>query len=157
MSTIQSQVKKRIINKLNITGFVSLVKSSDLLRKLLVKMGLLEELTSDSFVPVTLRRNLIETPELIETNLSPDMIQVEFGNAIKIFNSLNNFDYYFYALKAHNDYRYYIKLKLYNTTEKFRFQNISESNYINTIEIPENKLFELELLKLYTGKDPPLS
>ena len=155
MSTIQSQVKKRIINRLKITGFVSLVKSSDLLRKVLAKMGLMEEFSYDSPVRASFRRCSAEASDMLETNSLPDIIQVEFGNAIKIFNPLNDIDYYFYALKANNDYRFYLKLKLYNPSENFKFQNISESNYFDSMEIPDNKLFELELLKLYTGKGPP--
>ena len=155
MSTIQSQVKKRIIDKLNIRGFVSLVKSSDLLRKILFKMDLLEEFSSDSSVPVSYRSNELGTKDLIDTNISLDIIQIEFGNAFKIFNSLNNIDYYFYALKDYKEYRFFTKLKLYNPTKNLRFQNISESNHLDLLQIPTNKLFELERMKLYSGKDPP--
>jgi transcription initiation factor TFIIIB Brf1 subunit/transcription initiation factor TFIIB len=41
MSSIQSQVKRRIFDRLQITGFQSLVKSSDLLRNVMEKLGLL--------------------------------------------------------------------------------------------------------------------
>ncbi|MFX1398302.1 MAG: hypothetical protein ACFFAS_14825 [Promethearchaeota archaeon] len=43
MSTIQSQVKKRIIDKFKIPNFVSLVKSKDLLRSILQKLNLVEK------------------------------------------------------------------------------------------------------------------
>ncbi len=155
MSTIQSQVKKRIIDKLNITGFVSLVKSSDLLRKILVKMGLLEEDIRESPSPAFIDKEIIEIPEVINLNNSPDIIQIEFGNCLKTFNSLNDIDYYFYALRDYNDYHFYLALKLYNPSDMFRFQNTPQRYYSDYLNIPENKLFDIELLRLYTGKGPP--
>ncbi|MHA1783598.1 MAG: hypothetical protein ACTSVE_00215, partial [Candidatus Helarchaeota archaeon] len=43
MSTVQSQVKKRIIERFKIPGFISLVKSSNLIEKILKKLGILKE------------------------------------------------------------------------------------------------------------------
>ena len=42
MSTIQSQVKKRIIEPLRVPGFTSLVKSSELLKEVMRKLRLIE-------------------------------------------------------------------------------------------------------------------
>ncbi|MFO7797530.1 MAG: hypothetical protein ACQERB_12865 [Promethearchaeati archaeon] len=39
MSTIQSQVKRRIIDQFHVPGFQSLVRSADLLKKIMVKLG----------------------------------------------------------------------------------------------------------------------
>ena len=38
MSTIQSQVKKRIFEEFKISGFTTLIKSTDLLKKAMIKM-----------------------------------------------------------------------------------------------------------------------
>ncbi|MHA1689633.1 MAG: hypothetical protein ACTSUN_09910, partial [Promethearchaeota archaeon] len=43
MSTVQSQVKKRIIERFKIPGFSSLVKSAKLIEKILKKLGILKE------------------------------------------------------------------------------------------------------------------
>ncbi|MHA1688744.1 MAG: hypothetical protein ACTSUN_05325, partial [Promethearchaeota archaeon] len=43
MSTVQSQVKKRIIERFKIPGFTSLVKSAKLIEKILKKLGILKE------------------------------------------------------------------------------------------------------------------
>jgi transcription initiation factor TFIIIB Brf1 subunit/transcription initiation factor TFIIB len=40
MSTIQSQVKRKLIKRFNVTGFKSLVKSADLVRTLIYKLGI---------------------------------------------------------------------------------------------------------------------
>ena len=63
MSTIQSQVQRKIVRKLDLSGFTSLVKSSFLLKKVLIKMGLIEgeikdiEKESDQNVLKTLLTN----------------------------------------------------------------------------------------------------
>ncbi len=41
-SSIQTQVKKNFIKRYKIPGFESLVKSADLLKKMLIKFGVLE-------------------------------------------------------------------------------------------------------------------
>jgi transcription initiation factor TFIIIB Brf1 subunit/transcription initiation factor TFIIB len=155
MSTIQSQVKKRIFNQLNVTGFVSLVKSSKLLRKILSRMGLIEQIEVEPLNQPDLVPGCIEFPDLVDSNISPDIIQVEFGNAIKVFNSLDEIDYYFYALKDYNHNHYYITLKLYNPSENFTFKDLSQLSSSMPNEYSEDKLFEIELLKLSSGKDPP--
>jgi len=43
LSNNQAQVEKKIINQLGIKGFMSLVKSAELLRKVVIKLGLLEQ------------------------------------------------------------------------------------------------------------------
>ncbi len=43
MSTVQSQVKKRIIERFQIPGFSSLVKSANLIERILKKLGILKE------------------------------------------------------------------------------------------------------------------
>ncbi len=47
MSTIQWQLKNRILEPLKITGFESLVKSSDLLKEKFLQMGLIQEFSND--------------------------------------------------------------------------------------------------------------
>ena len=48
MSAVQRQVKRRIIRKLNLSGFTSLVKSAKLLHQVLMKLGLIETLVENS-------------------------------------------------------------------------------------------------------------
>jgi len=155
MSTIQSQVKKRIMDRLNITGFVSLVKSSDLLKEVLIKMDLLEPKKAESSKESSIKEDVKKLPDHIDSDGSPDILQVELGYAERIFNSVNDIDYYFYALRKFNKYRYYLRLKLYKSPQKFDFKESVENNYHNYIGSYDKKLFDIELLKLYAGKGPP--
>jgi len=43
MSTIQRQVEHNVFNHLRVKGFISLVRSSDLLKKVMVKLGLIKQ------------------------------------------------------------------------------------------------------------------
>ena len=86
MSTIQSQVKRKIMVRANGAEFVSLVKSADLLRTVMEKWGLveLEQVQED------------KTEEVME---APEIIFVEFGNAEPVFNSHEDIEYYCYVIK----------------------------------------------------------
>ncbi|KKK48337.1 hypothetical protein LCGC14_3146120, partial [marine sediment metagenome] len=77
MSTIQFQVKTRIFDKFNITGFKSLVRSSDLLEKFMKKIGLIGGGGPE----------VSGTPQKEPVS---DIKQVQLGNAPQIFNPLND-------------------------------------------------------------------
>lgn len=47
MSTIQSQVKRRIFGHFKVEGFTTLIKSTDLLKKIMDKLGLIENIIQD--------------------------------------------------------------------------------------------------------------
>jgi len=79
MSTVHRQVEKKIFEKLKIGGFESLVRSADLLRELMVKVGII-----DSDVEVQ--------PQSI--------IRIKLGNASNVFNVHNKITMYLYAIKT---------------------------------------------------------
>ena len=87
MSTIQSQVKKKIFDNFSEDGFVSLVKSAGLLKNIMQKLGLIE------------KQNAI--------------VEIKLGNAIEVYNHFNNIDYYFFILHSINDYPIFITLMIY--------------------------------------------
>jgi len=154
MSTIQSQVKRRIFERLRIAGFVSLVKSSDLLRRILIRMGLMENQEDAYIIPNIITPTPVD-PLNVESALSPELIQIQLGSAVNIFNGVDNIDYYIYALKDDKGYPLYISLKLFNSSENYSFQDSFDNNDKNDVRNPDNKLFELEFLRLYGGKGPP--
>ena len=78
MSTIHKQVENKIFDRLRVPGFKSLVRSADLLKEVMSKLGLL------------LDKVIGEAPEIIEITL---------GTAQQVFNAHDTIDYYFYALK----------------------------------------------------------
>jgi transcription initiation factor TFIIIB Brf1 subunit/transcription initiation factor TFIIB len=79
MSTVHRQVEKKIFQRLNVVGFESLVRSADLLREVMVKLG------------------IIESGEEIA---SISIIRVKLGNAARIFNANNTVEYYLYTIKT---------------------------------------------------------
>lgn len=144
MSTIQSQVKKRIFERFQISGFVSLVKSSEILKKIIEKMGIIKK---EKFL-VNIDN---ESSEIIH-----NIVSVNLGNVIQVFNHFNNIDYYFYVLKDNNGYPLLVSLNLYNPSITFENQHIGNSINRNDLNNWEDKLLEIEFLKFNKGKDPPL-
>jgi len=154
MSTIQSQVKRRIFERLRIGGFVSLVKSSDLLKKIISRMGLIEIEEPSVAVPACVSQ-ATSNPIEIDTILASEIIQIDLGNAVNIFNGLDDIDYYIYALRDEEGFPLYVSLKLFNSSENYSFQGLTEIIEKENLSISDDKLFELEFLRLYSGKGPP--
>ncbi|GAG81096.1 unnamed protein product, partial [marine sediment metagenome] len=88
MSTIHRQVEKKVMQRFKVPGFKSLVKSADLLKKVMHKLGVLDP-------------SLIDVSEESETTSESeidDMVLVVPGNAEQVFNSLNESkDYYLFV------------------------------------------------------------
>jgi len=91
MSTIQFQVRERIFEQLKVDGFESLVRSRDLLRMIIEKLGLLEPK---------------EKPA--------DIVEIILGNASQIFNFNNGVNYYLFAVKTNHNNPVIITVEMYN-------------------------------------------
>ena len=78
MSTIQSQVEKRFIKRYRVKGFKSLVKSAELLKKLLIYKGFLN--CSDE---ISVRAIRINKDEKV-----PKVIHIKLSGDVSIFNPL---------------------------------------------------------------------
>jgi hypothetical protein len=78
MSTVHRQVEKKIFHCLNVNGFESLVRSANLLREVMVKLGIIEQ---DEVAPISI-------------------IQIKLGSASRVFNTNNTIEYYMYAIKT---------------------------------------------------------
>ncbi|MFW9947123.1 MAG: DC1 domain-containing protein [Candidatus Odinarchaeota archaeon] len=76
MSTIHKQVEKKIFERLRVPGFKSLVRSANLLKEVMVKLGV-----------------------LLDQFMDNDIIEITLGTAQQVFNAHDTIDYYFYALK----------------------------------------------------------
>jgi hypothetical protein len=81
MSTIHRQIEQKIFERLRVEGFESLVRSSDLLRKIMVKLGVIED-------------NDALEPQLVS------VLRIKIGNATNIFNARDSIKYYIYAVKT---------------------------------------------------------
>ena len=129
MSSVQFQVRERIFRKLKVEGFISLVRSSDLLRKIMERLGLIE-------------------PEEVSAEESADIVEIIIGNASQVFNCHNGVDYYFFAVRDDQDNPILMTIRIYNP-------NIhKEPN--QSFQAQEMKLFDYERLVYYRTKDPPL-
>jgi transcription initiation factor TFIIIB Brf1 subunit/transcription initiation factor TFIIB len=80
MSTIQFQVKHRLFDHYNLEGFTTLVRSSDLLKRFLIKLGVVKH----------------EVDILKEQEQDNGIIKVQLGNARQIFNPDN--EYYLFGI-----------------------------------------------------------
>ncbi|MFX0048639.1 MAG: hypothetical protein ACFE8G_10790 [Candidatus Hermodarchaeota archaeon] len=149
MSTIHRQVEKRVMQRFKVPGFKSLVKSAELLKQVMTKLGVLD-------------------PSIIEINanseLDPktnDMVQVVLGSAKPVFNGQKKGrDYYLFVRESlgllvtsisdniNNDHRNYNNNDLFYTDRR----KIS-----NKYEKVDNKdKVKVELYKFYNPKGPPI-
>ncbi len=131
MSTVQAQVKKKIFNRFRVNGFVSLVKSSNILVKIMGKLGLVGE-------------NKIDVQEEVATS---GRVEIVLGNATEIFNIHNNADYYYFAVRGKNSTYTIITLKINDLPLDYK----SEKNR----EVQNNNLLDFELYRYYNIKGPP--
>ena len=130
MSTVQFQVRERIFRQLRVGGFISLVRSSDLLIKIMEKLGLIE-------------------PEEHLTEESADIVEIILGNASQVFNCHNGIDYYFFAVRDVQDNPILMTIRIYNP--------IIHKEPNQGCQAQETKLFDYERLIYYRTKDPPIS
>jgi len=86
MSTIQAQVEKHIFKRLKVSGFKSLVRSSDLLKEIMEKLG------------------LIDPSAQHQAQKSSEIIEVNIGTVCQIFNQNNSLTYYFYVMRLDQGY-----------------------------------------------------
>ena len=129
MSTIQFQVKRRIFEQLNIDGFVSLVRSSNLLKEVMRELGLLEA-----------KERVKDTQN--------NIVQIVLGNANQVFNHHKGTDYYFFAVRDVQNNPVLMMLKVHHPL--MSFEPIKHS------EAQRSELFAIEHLAFYKNKDPPL-
>ena len=144
MSTIHRQVERRVIQRFRVPGFVSLVKSADLLKKVMNKIGVLDPAFVD------LDENSCEIAQV------DDIIQVIVGNATPVFNSHNESEEYYLFVKDASGYLVASVAK--NQTRnvesnKMGFKEIFESDRIGNKDSKED--IEIELWRYHNPKGPP--
>jgi len=137
MSTIHKQVERKIFEKLRIPGFVSLVKSAHLLKEVMQKLGILmEEFTKDN------------------TNEDDEILEIELGNGIQVFNAFDTFDYYFYAIRDIENKPILFSMAV----DRKNIVNIFEKNDKPSEVIPDPNARQDQLfnLAIWRVKGPPL-
>jgi len=136
MSTIQSQVKRNVFGCFGVKGFTTLVKSSDILVRIMEKLGLLEA------KGLALR-------EVREVVASDEHVELVLGSATEIFNVHDNVDYYLLAVRGKNATPLVVTLQINENPLDFEVQK--KSMYYR------RELMNFQVHRYYRGKDPPLS
>jgi len=134
MSTIQLQVKRKILKHFKVDGFASLVRSSDLLEGILERLGLIERQVS------------IVKDDLEES----DIVEITLGNAVQVFNPHNRFDYYCFAIRGQEHSQINVCLKINHNPLDYHLARLSKT-------IPHTLIdFQIFKYKYSPSKDPPL-
>jgi transcription initiation factor TFIIIB Brf1 subunit/transcription initiation factor TFIIB len=117
MSTVQAQVKKKIFERSRVTGFISLVKSKDLLVKIMEKFGLIEPESTES-----------RGPEV------SDIVKIITGNAQQVSNAIDDAIHYYFAV-LHEDYALiYIDLTVHEFCEpSTKFDSQQKNPFIDLL------------------------
>jgi transcription initiation factor TFIIIB Brf1 subunit/transcription initiation factor TFIIB len=136
MSTIQFQVKKRIFERFKLPGFVSLVRSSGLLKGFMKKVGLIEGEQLDVEV-------IQEEPD----DSGEKIVSIKLGSGHQIFNPHN--EHYLMGCVGNNKTITICYLEVYNHHHKGRR---------STKRIRNNKgvWFDLTSGEYFPTKGPPL-
>lgn len=132
MSTIQRQVEENVFNHLRVKGFKSLVKSSALLRKIMIKLGLIEH---DEVMP-----------------LVQSLVEVKLGSAQKIFNPHETFEYYMQIVKTTSGS--FIILNKSPIKNDHEFSYLSKK--INPLGTPGSEKITIEMCSYHYPKGSPL-
>ena len=132
MSTIQLQVRKKIFEQFKLLGFSTLVHSADLIKKFMVKIGLLKD----------------KEPEIeMDSKEEKDgIIQLHLGTINSVYNPLN--DHYLFESFADNGNIGYTYVEVYNHHEPI-FRNIRKLR-------SNDMWFELTHQEFFPSKGPPI-
>ncbi|MBY8978774.1 MAG: hypothetical protein KGD72_00155 [Candidatus Lokiarchaeota archaeon] len=145
MSTIHRQVERRVIQRFNVPGFKTLVKSAKLLRKVMQKLGVLDQGFVD---PIEVSKTTLE---------NDDIVQVVLGNASQVFNSLNGSEEHFLFVKEASGYLLASitdNLNNLNTNHNLNFKEYNGSD--KNERYNDQEPVKVELWKFYNPKGPPV-
>jgi len=127
MSTVQGQVKKKIVTEYNIEGFVSLVKSAGVLQKAFETLSFIEK--------------------EIETAGEEEKIELVFGDDTDIFNSHDDLNSYFFAFTSGEDESTIVYAQVHHPLMNFKEPRKSLKE--------AQKFLSFEIIRYHKGKDPP--
>jgi hypothetical protein len=172
MCTIQSQVKRRIFERFKVEGFTTLIKSTDLLKQVMDKLGLIDsellEAKKEKKEGAETEReeNLVERrkkeieeeidedfeeivqPESLIENQSPEIIEIKLGGARQTCNHLKDIGCYFFAFEEQEKFPVLVSLKSYDMSN-FCTDAVVKGTLTPLKSDSNNNapLFELEIIK----------
>jgi transcription initiation factor TFIIIB Brf1 subunit/transcription initiation factor TFIIB len=128
MSTVHRQVEKKFFQRLHMEGFESLVRSADLLREIMVKLGIIEP--GEEVAPMSI-------------------IRIKLGNASDVFNANNTLGYYLYAIKTTSG-------SFLIMDEDFEFPELKKiSMKIDSKGVAQKNELSVQMTKFEYPKGPP--
>jgi hypothetical protein len=160
MDAIQSQVKRRIFERFKVEGFTTLLKSTDILKQVMNKLGLI---ANDQFKAEKKEKERDRKEKLVERmkrksekeiiiepkdKRSPDIIEIKLRGARSTCNPLKDIGYYFFAFEEKENSPVLVSLKSYDMSN-FRTDAVVKGT-LTPLKSDSNNdapLFELELIK----------
>ena len=138
MSTIHRQVERKVMQKFKVSGFKSLVRSAELLKKVMLKLGVLDP----AFVGV---QDLVDD--------STDIVQVVLGRAVQVHNHLTYSEENYLITRSDTGYL----IASVREGKSQEYENYGYSTNKNFEKIRDKRPMKLELWKYYSPKGPPLT
>ncbi|MFX1324092.1 MAG: hypothetical protein ACFE8N_03985 [Promethearchaeota archaeon] len=129
MSTIQFQVKRRIFERFKVPGFSTLVRSAEVIKGFIKKIGLIED----------------DDTELEVVNEEEGIVEVQLGNAPQVFNPAN--EYYLFSALDENGNITVAYLEIHRATTGGKFTKRSKRNLVSWLD--------LTVGEYNIGKGPP--
>ena len=144
MSTIHRQVEKKVIQRLNVPGFLSLVKSADLLKNVMNKLGVLDPAFAD----------LDEISE--DEAQCDDIVQIVLGSANQVFNNLNESEEYYLVVRDASGYLVASVAKNQNNDVDNNITNFTHTSLSDKKDNVDRKEgVKVELWKYHNPTGPP--
>jgi hypothetical protein len=145
MSTIHRQVERKVIQRFKVPGFKSLVKSAELLKNVMGKLGVLDPAYID----------LSDVSENVPQ--CDDIVQVVIGNANPVFNNLNGSEEYYLFVK---DSSGYLVASVAKDQGNYITRNYDKSNGIllsQKRKRTEADEVKIELWRYHNATGPPVT
>ena len=138
MSTIQFQVKKRIFERFRVPGFVSLVRSSNLLKRFMERVGIIEGEQLE-----------VEVIQEERDDSGDNIVSIKLGNGQQIFNSHN--EHYLIGSVGDNETITLCYLEVHN---HYDFKSLKLSKKVRN---SKGVWFGLTSGEYFPNKGPPLA
>ncbi|MFW9951773.1 MAG: TFIIB-type zinc ribbon-containing protein [Candidatus Thorarchaeota archaeon] len=147
MSTIQTQVERRIFKQFNVGGYVSLIRSKDILKRIMIKLDILDpRLMHSEAEPEQKYEEEGRVPEKLYRALS-------LGSALPIFTLHDNKDYYSLLVETKTE----LLVSLISKSNSSKFEPFIENEDHGKMEESfKHKTVHIELWKYQYPVGPPL-
>jgi hypothetical protein len=160
MSTIQSQVKRKIIERFRISGFTSLVASADILRDVMDKLGLIKVAAEDLAYEEEVLEEVLEGRKKEEVKTFQTHIEIKEGTKTEELEIESKIADDMVIISADewmpNRPRYAIIIRdeVRKTPIFIRFS--PPENERNDQKPPKKEHIEFEILRFHFPKGPPI-